>query len=96
MRDTKEEAAADERQYQEAGAESAENMETPHEELHRPKAGRVSADAVASVSQELREAELGQCQFEKFDTVMQSHMQTLLLPQGSARVCRRDQVCQSV
>ena len=48
------------------------------------KAGRVSADAVASVSQELREAELGDRQFENFDTVMQSHMQTLLFPQGSA------------
>ena len=36
MRDTKEEAAADERQYQEAAAESAEKMETLHEELHRP------------------------------------------------------------
>ena len=36
VRDTKEEAAADERQYQEAAAESAEKMETLHEELHRP------------------------------------------------------------
>ena len=36
MRDTKEEAAADERQYQEAAAESAEKMETVHEDLHRP------------------------------------------------------------
>ena len=48
------------------------------------EAGRVSADAVASVSRELREAELGERQFENFDTVMQSHMQTLLFPQGSA------------
>ena len=125
MRDTKEEAAADERQYQEAAGESAEKMETLHEDLHSPPdlldqrgnswrarvvkdglkfvgpyrssksaaeadvkqflvAGRVSADAVASLSQELRDAELGERQFENFDTVMQSHMQTLLLPQGSA------------
>ena len=47
------------------------------------EAGRVSADAVASVSRELREAELGERQFENFDIVMQSHTQTLLL-QGSA------------
>ena len=37
VRDTKEEAAADERQYQEAAAESAEKMETVHEDLHRPR-----------------------------------------------------------
>ena len=122
VRDTKEEAAADERQYQEAAAESAE-METVHENLHRPrdlldqrgnswrarvmkngqqfvgpyrsskseaeadvkqfmKAGRVSADAVASVSQELREAELGERQFQNFDTVMQSHIADLVIAAG--------------
>ena len=125
VRDTEEEAAADERQYQDAAAESAEKMETVHEDLHRSpdllyqrgntwrakvvkdgrpfvgpyrssksaaeadamqlmEAGSVSADAVASVSQELREAELGERQFGNCDTVMQSHMQTLLLSQGSA------------
>ena len=39
----------------------------------------MSADALARVSQKLRETELGERQ-----CVMQSHMQTLLLPQGSA------------
>lgn len=32
VRDTEEEAAADERQYQDAAAESAEKMETVHED----------------------------------------------------------------
>lgn len=125
VRDTEAEAAADERQYQQAAAESVENVETLHEELQRPpdfisqrgntwrakvvqdgrpyfgpyrniksaaeadakqfmEAGCVSADAVACVSQELRETELGERQCENFDSVMQSHMQTLLLPQGCA------------